>query len=288
MPISIYISHTYLLNFIRQQPDGEEDITKPKPKSLLRDVSHVDMMGRLKKRGSQRSLSGDNSVSSRLSDFLKRDDSVCSNLSEFANSECSEFSLDLSIKDESIANQTITSLADIEDELNTLKSSVLEIDEEFLKFASKPNPYLLKTTFSDHSIESSDSRPHSSLELISGKVRMNTRSSSNENNFDHKLDASSLAASDDLSSACSNDKEKSLHSEIPNLMKLSRRKEEKKTLELNGFQNEKIFLSKGLSIYRRSSIESALKPSTQVSVKCLIINVKRTFPRRMFKIAPAV
>ena len=138
-------------------------------RSLSRDFSLSDLVGRLRQK-SRSSLSRDNSVTSRLSDYLKRDDSICSNLSEYCASECSEFSLELSCREESLSN-AINCFADIEDELNTLKSSVNEIDEEFVRFISKPNPYLLKTTFSDYSLDS-DSRPSSALDLSSSqKVR---------------------------------------------------------------------------------------------------------------------
>ncbi|KAK7068053.1 hypothetical protein SK128_023208 [Halocaridina rubra] len=96
---------------------------------------------------------------------FKREDSVCSNISDFALSECSEMSLDVSLR-EDFGCKTFSCLDDIEHEIDELKSSVLEMDEEVSKFTSKPNPYLLKTTYSDYSITSGDSRPGSALEIL--------------------------------------------------------------------------------------------------------------------------
>ncbi|KAB7503965.1 Ubiquitin thioesterase otulin [Armadillidium nasatum] len=179
----------------RDEAEKVENDEKPsvRKRSLSRDLSLADLVGRLRKRSSFRSLSRDNSVSSRMSDFLRRDDSICSNLSDFAFSECSEISLD--IKDESIADQTITSLADIEDELNTLKSSVIEMDEEFLRFASRPNPYLLRTTYTDYSLDSGESRPESSLDNYR-KFRSRSSSIANEGDNDQNVFLSTSATSE--------------------------------------------------------------------------------------------
>ena len=132
-------------------------------------------------------MSRDASVCSNLSDMnsplgfkkfpFNREDSICSNLSDFTPSECSELSLDVSLKDEIISHQTITHLADIEQELDDLKHTMLEMDEEVTKFTSLPNPYTLKTTFSDNSITSGESRPNSALEILkTRKSRANFRS----------------------------------------------------------------------------------------------------------------
>lgn len=133
-------------------------------------------MEKMRHRGCHGSISRDNSIASNMSDFVtspqgskrftfKREDSVCSNLSDFAPSECSEMSLDVSVRDD-LACKTFTYLDDIEHELDDLKSSMLEMDEEVTKFASKPNPYTFKTTYSDYSITSGDSRPNSALDLV--------------------------------------------------------------------------------------------------------------------------
>ena len=148
--------------------------------SIFSNSSLSDLLERMRHRGSNRtSISRDASVCSNLSELnlswggrkypFHRDDSVCSNLSDLAPSECSELSLDISLKDEVISHQTITYLADIEHELDDLKHTMLEMDEEVTKFTSLPNPYTLKTTFSDNSITSGESRPNSALEMVKSR-----------------------------------------------------------------------------------------------------------------------
>ncbi|XP_076045085.1 uncharacterized protein LOC143027610 isoform X2 [Oratosquilla oratoria] len=155
----------------RQQPEGEEGQRRlqnfPRPPSLS------DMVEWIKQRGSRGSFCKENSVASNLSDLISpcglkpypflRDDSICSNLSDLA-SEGSEMSLDISLRDD-LAGQTFTYLADIENELDDLRTNMLEMDEEFYKFRSQPDPYSFKTTFSDYSLGSSDSRPNSAFEI---------------------------------------------------------------------------------------------------------------------------
>lgn len=194
-----------------------------------------------------------------MSDFLRRDDSICSNLSDFAFSECSEISLELSIKDESIADQTITSLADIEDELNTLKSSVIEMDEEFLRFASKPNPYLLRTTYTDYSLDSGESRPESSLDNYR-KFRSRSSSIANEGDNDQSVYLST-----------------SVNSEAKNESMLSG--DHSYTESLEGFHPDEMDAlqkdwtpSKKLKISRRNSIKEEPKKVTS-----LVSNVRIFF-----------
>ena len=83
---------------------------------------------------------------------FRRDDSVCSNLSDFAVSECSELSMDVSVKEE--VNNTFRFLEEIEHDLDELKTSVLEMDEEVAMFNTKPDPYSHKITYSDYSLSS--------------------------------------------------------------------------------------------------------------------------------------
>ncbi|XP_069997788.1 uncharacterized protein [Penaeus vannamei] len=157
----------------RLQPEGEEESHLS---TNISSASLSDLMEKMRHRGCHGSISRDNSIASNMSDFVtspqgskrftfKREDSVCSNLSDFAPSECSEMSLDVSVRDD-LACKTFTYLDDIEHELDDLKSSMLEMDEEVTKFASKPNPYTFKTTYSDYSITSGDSRPNSALDLV--------------------------------------------------------------------------------------------------------------------------
>ncbi|XP_042862984.1 uncharacterized protein LOC122247622 isoform X3 [Penaeus japonicus] len=157
----------------RLQPEGEEE---SHISTNISSASLSDLMEKMRHRGCRGSISRDNSIASNMSDFVtspqgskrftfKREDSVCSNLSDFAPSECSEMSLDVSVRDD-LACKTFTYLDDIEHELDDLKSSMLEMDEEVTKFSSKPNPYTFKTTFSDYSITSGDSRPSSALDLV--------------------------------------------------------------------------------------------------------------------------
>ncbi|XP_066982080.1 uncharacterized protein [Macrobrachium rosenbergii] len=154
----------------RLQPEGEE-----RHNAAVSSTSLSDLMERMRQRH-RGSISRDNSIASNMSDVLlspggsrrfafKREDSVCSNISDFAPSECSEMSLDVSLK-EDFGCKTFSCLNDIEHELDDLKSSMLEMDEEVTKFTSKPNPYMLKTTFSDYSVTSGDSRPGSALDII--------------------------------------------------------------------------------------------------------------------------
>ena len=158
-----------LVSPFRLQPEGEERLTTGPNTSLS------DLMERMRQRN-RGSISRDNSIASNMSDLLlspsgtrrltfKREDSICSNISDFAPSECSEMSLDVSLK-EDFGHKTFTCLDDIEHELDDLKSSMIEMDEEVTKFNSKPNPYMLKTTFSDYSITSGDSRPGSALDIL--------------------------------------------------------------------------------------------------------------------------
>ncbi|XP_069945000.1 uncharacterized protein [Cherax quadricarinatus] len=157
----------------RVQPEGEEE---HQPSSNISSASLSDLMEKIRHRGHRGSISRDNSIASSLSELVtspvgskrfsfKREDSVCSNLSDFALSECSEMSLEVSVR-EDLACKTFTCLDDIEHELDDLKSSMLEMDEEVTKFTSRPNPYTFKTTFSDCSITSGDSRPNSAMDLV--------------------------------------------------------------------------------------------------------------------------
>ena len=119
----------------------------------------------MRSRQAHRSLSREPSIASNLSDFLisplsahlrfpfLHEDSVCSNSSDFAVSECSELSMDVSVKEE--VNNTFRFLEEIEQDLDDLKTSVLQMDEEVALFNTKPNPYSLKMTFSDYSLSSS-------------------------------------------------------------------------------------------------------------------------------------
>lgn len=154
----------------RLQPEGEEHQF-----ASISSASLSDLMEKIRHRG-RGSISRDTSIASNMSEVLlspgcarrlpfKREDSVCSNMSDFAPSECSEMSLDVSLK-EDFGCKTFSCLDDIEHELDDLKSSMIEMDEEVTKFTSKPNPYLLKTTFSDYSMTSGDSRPGSALEIL--------------------------------------------------------------------------------------------------------------------------
>ncbi|XP_042862986.1 uncharacterized protein LOC122247622 isoform X5 [Penaeus japonicus] len=163
----------WLVDSSRLQPEGEEE---SHISTNISSASLSDLMEKMRHRGCRGSISRDNSIASNMSDFVtspqgskrftfKREDSVCSNLSDFAPSECSEMSLDVSVRDD-LACKTFTYLDDIEHELDDLKSSMLEMDEEVTKFSSKPNPYTFKTTFSDYSITSGDSRPSSALDLV--------------------------------------------------------------------------------------------------------------------------
>ncbi|XP_042216421.1 uncharacterized protein LOC121862318 isoform X3 [Homarus americanus] len=157
----------------RAQPEGEEEHHQS---SNISSTSLSDLMEKIRHRGHRGSVSRDNSIASNLSELVtsplgskrfpfKREDSVCSNLSDFAPSECSEMSLDVSVR-EDLACKTFTCLDDIEQEIDDLKSSMLEMDEEVTKFSSRPNPYTFKTTFSDHSVTSGDSRPNSAMGIV--------------------------------------------------------------------------------------------------------------------------
>lgn len=141
----------------RLQPEGEEREDCEQLPSA--DISLSEVILKMRERSAKSSSqSREASSSSRASNFLPKDDSIYSNLSELAASECSELSQELSaIVNDSFAEQTIISLADIEQELSELKSSMHDIDNEYERYASQPNPYLLKTTFTDISIDSEDS-----------------------------------------------------------------------------------------------------------------------------------
>lgn len=149
----------------------------------MSSASLADLMEKLRQRAAQRplSLSRDNSVASNLSEMLtspmgtrrfpfKREDSVCSNVSgvsDVAPSECcSEASLDVSVKDD-LAATTLTCLDNIELELDDLKTDMFEMDQEVTKFTSRPDPYTFKTTYSDVSVGSGESRPPSAMEVCS-------------------------------------------------------------------------------------------------------------------------
>ena len=129
-------------------------------------ASFSDLMEKMRYRQTMRSRSREPSICSNLSESqlnspssfrkfpFKRDDSVCSNLSDLAMSECSELSMDISVKEE--VNNTFRCLEEIEHNLDELKSSVLQMDEEVHSFVAKPDPYSLKMTFSDYSLSSKD------------------------------------------------------------------------------------------------------------------------------------
>lgn len=176
--ISHYMKMILITVFIhiRVQPEGEEEHHQS---SNISSASLSDLMEKMRHRGHRGSGSQDNSLASNLSEqvtspqgskrfLFKREDSVCSNLSDFAPSECSEMSLDVSVQ-EDLALRTFSCLDNIEHELDDLKSSVLEMDEEVTKFNSKPNPYTFRTTFSDNSITSGDSRPNSAMEIVNAR-----------------------------------------------------------------------------------------------------------------------
>nr|XP_045610164.1 uncharacterized protein LOC123765545 isoform X4 [Procambarus clarkii] len=156
----------------RVQPEGEEE----QPSSNISSASLSDLMEKIRNRAQRGSITCDNSITSNLSELVtsptgsrqnpfKREDSVCSNLSDFAPSECSEMSLDVSVRDD-LAYNTFTKFDNIEQGLDDVKGSMLEMDEKVNKFTSKPNPYTFKTTFSDYSITSGDSRPNSAMEIV--------------------------------------------------------------------------------------------------------------------------
>ncbi|XP_071512736.1 uncharacterized protein [Panulirus ornatus] len=160
----------------RVQPEGEEEHHQS---SNISSASLSDLKEKMRHRGHRGSVSQDNSLASNLPELVtspqgskrflfKREDSVCSNLSDLAPSECSEMSLDVSVQ-EDLALKTFSCLDNIEHELDDLKSSVLEMDEEVTKFNSKPNPYTFRTTFSDYSITSGDSRPNSAMEIVNAR-----------------------------------------------------------------------------------------------------------------------
>ena len=161
--------------YCREQPEGEEAL----PSGNISSASLSDLMDKMRHRAARGSLSRDASIASNLSElvavplgtkrFFKREDSVCSNLSgvsDLAPSECSEMSLDVSVQDD-LANQTFSCFNNIEHELDDLKSSMLEMDEEVTKFVAKPDPYSFKTTYSDYSLGSGESRPSSAMEILS-------------------------------------------------------------------------------------------------------------------------
>lgn len=167
----------------REQPEGEE----AHPGGNISSASLSDLIDKMRHRA-RGSLSRDTSIASNLSElvglphgsrrYFKREDSVCSNLSgvsDLAPSECSEMSLDVSVQ-EDLANGTFTCFNNIEHELDDLKSSMLEMDEEVTKFVAKPDPYSFKTTFSDYSLGSGESRPSSAMEVLSAyRSRANLR-----------------------------------------------------------------------------------------------------------------
>ncbi|KAK3865264.1 hypothetical protein Pcinc_029115, partial [Petrolisthes cinctipes] len=162
--------------------DGDDDDMGRMSQSIS-SASLADLMDKLRQRAAQRpmSLSRDNSVASNLSEMVtsplgsrrypfKREDSVCSNVSgvsDLAPSECcSEASLDVSVKDD-LAVSTLTCLDNIEHELDDLKTDMIEMDQEVTKFTSRPDPYTFKTTYSDVSVGSGESRPPSAMEVYS-------------------------------------------------------------------------------------------------------------------------
>ncbi|KAK8395400.1 hypothetical protein O3P69_006209 [Scylla paramamosain] len=168
----------------REQPEGEEAL----PSGNISSASLSDLMDKMRHRAARGSISRDASITSSLSELIsmpqgsrrlfKREDSVCSNLSgvsDLAPSECSEMSLDVSVQ-EDLASRTFTCFNNIEHELDDLKSSMLEMDEEVTKFVARPDPYSFKTTFSDYSMGSGESRPSSAMEILSAhRSRANLR-----------------------------------------------------------------------------------------------------------------
>lgn len=159
----------------REQPEGEE----AHPGGNISSASLSDLMDKMRHRAARGSVSRDASIASNLSElvtsplgnkrFFRREDSVCSNLSgvsDLAPSECSEMSLDVSVQ-EDLANGTFTCFNNIEHELDDLMSSMIEMDEEVTKFVARPDPYSFKTTFTDNSVCSGESRPSSAMEILS-------------------------------------------------------------------------------------------------------------------------
>lgn len=159
----------------REQPEGEE----AHPGGSISSASLSDLMDKMRHRAARGSMSRDASIASNLSElvtsplgnkrFFRREDSVCSNLSgvsDLAPSECSEMSLDVSVQ-EDLANGTFTCFNNIEHELDDLMSSMIEMDEEVTKFVARPDPYSFKTTFTDNSVCSGESRPSSAMEILS-------------------------------------------------------------------------------------------------------------------------
>lgn len=149
------------------------DANRDESEGVWAGASYSDLMERMRVRQVRRSLSREPSICSNLSDILmspcssqrrfpfRRDDSVCSNLSDFTMSECSELSMDVSVKEE--VNNTFRCLEEIEQDLDEMKSSLLQMDEEVAMFVTKPDPYSLKMTFSDYSLsskEENDSLPY--------------------------------------------------------------------------------------------------------------------------------
>ncbi|KAF2368710.1 FAM105 [Trinorchestia longiramus] len=149
------------------------DVARDECEGVWNGAPYSDLLERMRSRQARRSLSREPSVCSNLSDVLMspnssqcrlpfmREDSVCSNLSDFTVSECSELSMDMSVKEE--VNNTFRHLQEIEQDLDDLKTSVLQMDEEVAQFVTKPDPYSLKMTFSDYSLssrEDNDSLPH--------------------------------------------------------------------------------------------------------------------------------
>lgn len=163
------------MHHCREQPEGEE----AHPGGTISSTSLSDLMDKMRHRAARSSMSRDTSIASNLSElvtsplgnkrFFRREDSVCSNLSgvsDLAPSECSEMSLDVSVQ-EDLANRTFTCFSNIEHELDDLKSSMIEMDEEVTKFVARPDPYSFKTTFTDNSVCSGESRPSSAMEILS-------------------------------------------------------------------------------------------------------------------------
>ncbi|XP_047739860.1 uncharacterized protein LOC108678441 isoform X3 [Hyalella azteca] len=167
-----FAKRCYFANPGSDDDGGSTDAMGEPCEDVWSGAPYSDLLERMRSRQVRRSLSRDPSVCSNMSDLMspnsshfrlpfKREDSVCSNLSDFTVSECSELSMDVSVKEE--VNNTFRCLEEIEQDLDELKTSVLQMDEEVALFATKPNPYSLKMTFSDYSLsskEDNDSLPH--------------------------------------------------------------------------------------------------------------------------------
>lgn len=99
---------------------------------------------------------------------LMRDDSICSNLSMCSNlSGCSEFSIDPAVKED--ANKTCQKMDELEEDIENIRRSVDEIDDEFALYNKNLNPNVFKMTFPSFDMSSNE---NSSSLSMSGNSRV--------------------------------------------------------------------------------------------------------------------